>query len=324
MYSKPTDGHLYLNYDSCHPQSTKHAVQYGTALRLKRICSSSNEFQKKSKDYKAYLVSCGHNPKEVKETFEKVKNIPRQDARRKREQQEQNEKKHRFITHFNPHHPNINQIIKRHEDILRTNATLNRIFPPSSFQVVNKREQNLKEKILRADPYSVKNRTFGIYKTCKRCDSCKTFTGCSDITQFTSSATGQSYKIMKNMDCNTPNAIYLAECKKCKKQGVGSTRNWKPRVANYKSWVKHNLRKCRIASHFIDTCRGQDHSPWSNMQFYIIDCLDNYANLSDEKIEDELLRKEKFWIRKLVTYHQGLNSSHDLNRSKRCEPEQIE
>ena len=33
VYSKPTDGHLYLNNASCHPKNTKRAVQHGTALR---------------------------------------------------------------------------------------------------------------------------------------------------------------------------------------------------------------------------------------------------------------------------------------------------
>ena len=35
VYSKPTDGHLYLHNDSCHPLSTKLAVETGVALRLR-------------------------------------------------------------------------------------------------------------------------------------------------------------------------------------------------------------------------------------------------------------------------------------------------
>ena len=53
VYSKPTDGHLYLHNESCHPRNTKLAVQHGTALRLRRICSSDNEFEQKSVEYKA-------------------------------------------------------------------------------------------------------------------------------------------------------------------------------------------------------------------------------------------------------------------------------
>ena len=57
------------------------------------------------------------------------------------------------------------------------------------------------------------------------------------------------------------------------------------------------------------------------MKFTIIDCLDNCDGLSLEQIDDELLKKEKMWIRKLLTYHHGMNSSHDLNRARRSERE---
>ena len=36
-----------------------------------------------------------------------------------------------------------------------------------------------------------------------------------------------------------------------------------------------------------------------------------------------LLKKEKFWIKILVTQHYGLNSKHDLNRKKQCEREKL-
>jgi hypothetical protein len=325
VYSKPTDGHLYLNSDSCHPRTTKLAVQHGTALRLKRICSSETEFNEKSKDYKAYLVSCGHKPKDVVESFKKVESIPRNEARKRHPPMQTEMKKHRFFTNYNPHHPNIYKIIEKHQDILRTSATLSKIFPSGSFQVVNKREKNLKELVARADPYTPKITCDASYTTCgKKCDSCKTFAG--ELTHFKSNATGRTFQVRKNMNCNTPNVIYLAECKKCKKQGTGSTTNWKPRLRNYKSWVKNKLRKCRIGNHFIDndSCRGSEPTPWANMKFSIIDCLDNFEQFTPEQIDDELLRKEKMWIMKLVTYHHGLNSSHDLNRTKRCDQENFE
>ena len=323
VYSKPTDGHLYLNSASCHPKNTKRAVQYGTAIRLRRICSSDPEYEKRSREYKAYLASCGHNPNELVETFTNVGNIPRAEARVRRvDRANEGPKRHRFFTNYNPHHPNIHKIIATHENILRTSVTLDQLFPKGTFQVVNKREKNLKELISRADPYTSKPLIRGEYKTCDRpCDSCRTFAG--DCTEFKCNATGRTFRLAKNMNCDTPNAIYLAECKKCKLQGVGSTVKWKPRQRNYKSWVKKGIRQCRIGNHFIDNagCRGPVDKPWENMKFTIIDCVDNCENLTLEQIDDELLKKEKMWIRKLMTYHHGLNSSHDLNRTRRSDRE---
>ena len=260
------------------------------------------------------------------ETFDTVGNIPRTEARIKGvDKQNQAPKKHRFFTKLNPHHPNVQQIISKHEHLLRTSPTLDHIFPKGTLQVVNKREKNLKELISRADPYSTKLPLTGSYKTCgKTCDSCKTFA--AECTQFKCNATGRKFRLQKDMNCNTPNVIYLVECSKCKLQGVGSTTKWKPRLRNYKSWVKHRIRQCRVGNHFIDNegCRGSDEKPWENMKFSIIDCLNNFENFTPDQIDDELLKKEKMWIRKLVTYHHGINSSHDLNRSRRCEQEKLD
>ena len=100
------------------PQNTKRAVQYGTAIRLRRICSSDIEYEKKSKEYKAYLASCGHNPNELVETFTNVGNIPRSEARIRRvDRINEGPKKHRFFTNYNPHHPNIHKIIATLENI---------------------------------------------------------------------------------------------------------------------------------------------------------------------------------------------------------------
>ena len=60
------------------------------------------------------------------------------------------------------------------------------------------------------------------------------------------------------------------------------------------------------------------------MKFYIIDCVDNSDGLTLKQIDEELLKKEKMWIRKLLTYHHGMNSSHDLNRSRRSDLEKLD
>ena len=318
VYSKPTDGHLYLHHNSCHPKGTKIGVQKGVALRLRRICTSDEEFAKKSKEYQAYLVSRGHDPEDVIENFEKVKTISRSDARKKKNE-ETGEKKHRFFTEYNPASPNISEIIKKHEHFLRNHEFLNKLFPIDSFQVVHRRCQNLRELMLRADPYSTRciDTKYSYFK-CGVCDSCKNFVvGDSDVKSF---ATGRVFQIRKNMNCDTPNVIYVAECIKCLKQGVGSTVCWKPRLRNYKAHIKGKKNTCRIVKHFIEVC-GDTENPCTNIQFYIVDCVDNVAGCPQEKIDELLLEKEKMWIRNLLTAHKGLNSSHDLNRKTRCQIE---
>ena len=112
----------------------------------------------------------------------------------------------------------------------------------------------------------------------------------------------------------------MAYCKKCKKQVVESTISWKPRLRNYESHVRNNVRSCKIATHFIDECCNEE-IPFKYLAYFIIDVVNNTSGLTRNQIEDLSLEKEKFWIGTLVTQHQGLNRTHDWNRSKRTERE---
>ena len=83
VYSKPTDSHLYLQAESCHQEASIKGIQKGVALRLRRICSSLDEFDLKSKAYKAYLVARGHSPVTVNAAFSSVRTISISNARSK-------------------------------------------------------------------------------------------------------------------------------------------------------------------------------------------------------------------------------------------------
>ena len=83
----------------------------------------------------------------------------------------------------------------------------------------------------------------------------------------------------------------MAYCKKCEKQGVGSTISWKPRLHNYKSHIKKNVRSCKIATHFIDDCCDEE-IPVKYLVFVIIDVVNNTSGLARNQIEDLLFEKK--------------------------------
>ena len=47
LYAKPTDSQDYLLYNSAHPQRCKYSVPYSQFLRIRRICSRIDDFEKK-------------------------------------------------------------------------------------------------------------------------------------------------------------------------------------------------------------------------------------------------------------------------------------
>ena len=318
VYSKPTDSHLYLQADSCHKKSSINGIQKGVALRLRRICSSTEEFDNRAKEYIAYLVARGHDPKSVLDVFKNARILPRSDARKKKIK---NNSSNKVIlsTKYNPRGPDVENIIKKHIHLIDNTPSLKKVLPSNSIMVAFKREKNLKELLLRGDPYNIKldlTQNFKLgYKRCdKRCDSCDNFVLERD--HIISNATGKCYTIKRDSSCSSKYVVYCAFCMKCGQQGIGSTVIWKPRLANYKSHIKKKIPTCKIVRHFIEECI-HENDPLGFIKFIIIDRLNNTENLSSEQIDTMLLEKEKFWIGALVTQHKGMNSTHDWNRTRR-------
>ena len=110
--------------------------------------------------------------------------------------------------------------------------------------------------------------------------------------------------------------IYCGKLRNCGKQGVGSTTVWKPRLANYKGHAKHYVNSCSISKHFNMQCKSSIDTA-EFLSFQLIDCVNNFDNLSGEEIDDLLLEKEKFWLGTFLTMHSGLNNTHDWNRKNR-------
>ena len=157
------------------------------------------------------------------------------------------------------------------------------------------------------------------YSKCDRraCDSCQNYV--VSTSSIISHATGRRFLIRRESSCDSESVVYVAFCRICGRQGVGSTVGWKKRLANYKSHIRSKKPTCKIVQHFLEVCNGGD--PVKNIGFVIVDVLNNTDGLTQEEVDALLLHKEQFWIGTLVTQHAGLNGTHDWNRSKRSDKE---
>ena len=323
VYSKPTDSHLFLQGSSCHKKSSVTGIQKGVALRLRRICSTDEEYKVNSKKYKAFLVSRGHKPSTVVKNFQIVDNLSREEARQKSVKSFSSDSVI-FCNTFNPRGPDVSNIIRKHSSLLYDTPGLKDIFTNNCIKVSTRRSKNLKELLTRADPYNIKldvsdSSVHGYRKCESNCDSCDNYVQEGD--SILCKATGRRFKIRRDTTCTSSNVIYVAFCKVCELQGVGSTTKWLPRLRNYKSHINKRVPSCGIVKHFFGNCRGVDENPSSNLKFMLVDCLNNVENLSSDEVDNLLLQKEKFWIASLVTQHKGMNGSHDWSRKKRCDKE---
>ena len=71
-YCKPTDGHQYLHYDSCHADHVKRSIMFSQTLWLKRICSEKNRLNVHLEDLKTWSRKRGYPDNLIKEQVEEA------------------------------------------------------------------------------------------------------------------------------------------------------------------------------------------------------------------------------------------------------------
>ena len=61
LFTKKTDKHLYVQVKSRHPASVKRAIPYGLGIRMKRICSKTEDNEKHRQELKTQLRKRGYS-----------------------------------------------------------------------------------------------------------------------------------------------------------------------------------------------------------------------------------------------------------------------
>ena len=59
LYNKRTDSHNYLRYTFAHPRKCKESIPYSQFLRIRRICSNLNDFDKHVIEYSTFFPQRG-------------------------------------------------------------------------------------------------------------------------------------------------------------------------------------------------------------------------------------------------------------------------
>lgn len=217
VHQKPTDCHPYLDYTSAHPSDFKKSIPYSQALRLRRICKDQGTLKKRISQYTDYFVACGYKRSFVREEMEKVVQINRKDALKKKEKNKNN--KIPLVVNYHPDLPPLGHIINKHWSMLEHKDRTKKIFKNRPI-VSYKRPHNLRDMLVKATfnyEENLWNNNIGC-SPCQRCSWCKNV---ETTTIFKSRATGQEFQIYHPVNCKSEWIIYLAECKKCKVQYCG-------------------------------------------------------------------------------------------------------
>ena len=77
LYTKPTDAHSYLNFNSCHPKSVFSSIIYSQALRYRRIVIDNNTLHFRYLDLANYFMNCDYPKKLISDILSSVESKPR-------------------------------------------------------------------------------------------------------------------------------------------------------------------------------------------------------------------------------------------------------
>ena len=79
LFVKPTDTHQFLDPSSSHPYHCKKGIPYSQALRLNRICSDNESFDKCCNDLEGWLMERGYNGKMIRKQILRAREHSRKD-----------------------------------------------------------------------------------------------------------------------------------------------------------------------------------------------------------------------------------------------------
>ena len=143
LFEKPCDSKSYLHFESDHPEHTKRAVPYGLGLRLKRICSSDNDYRRHRDKLKDRLVSRNYPVSMVERELRKVDKLSREQVLNGVPVKRGRDRVPMALT-FSRFLPNVSALLKKNRHLLNRSERMRNVFPADSM-VAYKRGRNLKD-----------------------------------------------------------------------------------------------------------------------------------------------------------------------------------
>ena len=279
LYRKEPDRQTYLHRKSEHPESVKRSIPSSQALRLRRICSTNNEFQDSCDKLRNKLIERGYTNR-----------IP-------------------LVLTYNRTLPNVKRAISNNWNLLRINQEFKNVFqePPI---LVFRRNRNLYDLLGCKNIVDGKLQRLSKKKKIGFSTKCFSKSGnlcCKQVVHtqtFKSSVTQKAYHIFHDFNCKSKLFIYLMECRICRIQYIGkSETEFNIRLNNHHKDVNRQNAP-QADQHF----KLPNHIFSQHARFTLIEQLDN-IRIDKDLATLRLKKREDFWIETLTTLHPyGLNA----------------
>ena len=151
LYCKPTDAHNYLLYKSAHPRNCKDSIPYSQFLRIRRICTNIEDFDKHIINFCLHFQRRGYPPPLLEKAALAARRIPRNNLLNKNKTDtETKASKLIMVTRYHPHHDILRDIVIDNWDFLGKTTTT-QFLHDQKIMVGYRRPKNLRDMIVRAD-----------------------------------------------------------------------------------------------------------------------------------------------------------------------------
>ena len=303
LFVKKTDGHQYLQPSSCHPYHCMKAIPYSQALRLNRICSEKETYDRRCNQLTEWLKERDYKEDVIKEQILRAKSFSRNTLLEKEDKKTKKDAMIFTLT-YHPSLKGFQRVLKEAHILLTPNLEHRNVFGNTPPMIGWRKARTLKDHLVRAKITSrVTTCSKSVPCGSKICQVCSFINGES---VFSDSENKYSFDIRAGvLNCNSDHIVYLFECKSCAKQYVGSTiTKFRYRFNNYKSVFRRVSKSfpeyCRVnQEHFHRHFNQSDHNGMDDWKVTLIDKADN---------EVDLRKRESFWQYKLNTFlPHGLN-----------------
>ena len=218
LYNKPTDRNTFIHHKSYHPPATKKSIPYSQALRISRICSKEDDYQRELGELLEKFQEKGYKDSDIIEQFNKASNKEREQLLTYKTKDAN--PKIVFSTKYNKNLPNIGKAIHDNWNTLHINDEIGRSFKDKPV-IAFKRNDNLKRLIGQtriSKNKKVVRKSFLKNGQCSPCYSKQGNMCCKQVKRtdtFSNRITKREYKILHHLNCKSMYVNYLLECTLC-------------------------------------------------------------------------------------------------------------
>ena len=210
-----------------------------------------------------------------------------------------------MVNTHNPANPPVRNIIETNWPLLNKSKTT-RPLNDAKLTFGLRRNKNLSDQLVRALTRTLKSNSSNVDRNpCQRLQSCRYCPLMNKTGQLISCTTGKVFNIMKNVNCQSCNLIYVITCRHCSIQYVGQTKNRiLKRFQGHIFDIAHN-NDTTVARHF-NQCPPERPTLTSGMIISVVSFIRSHPDTSESRTQRDT--QERRWMHRLASITpNGLN-----------------